>query len=95
VDNQNEKKEQHPVAKPRTVGIVRYIYWPYIKKESQPTSKVFFQQRSYRARDEHPLVKTTVIDLETEVLPEANNLQEALRRRRPGKILKSKSILLT
>jgi hypothetical protein len=29
-------------------------------------------------------MKTTVIDLETETLPEENNLQEALRRHRPG-----------
>ena len=41
--------------------------------------------RCYQAREPVPSVKTTVIDLETETLPEENNLQEAFRRHRPGK----------
>jgi hypothetical protein len=42
--------------------------------------------RCYAAREEEAAktMKTTVIDLETETLPEENNLQEALRRHRPG-----------
>ena len=61
-NNGDKLREEGPIAKPRTVGIVR----------------------SYQAREEAPVIKTTVIDLETETLPEANNLQEALRRHRPG-----------
>ena len=61
-NNGDNISNEGPVAKPRTIGIVR----------------------SYQAREETPVIKTTVIDLETETLPEANNLQEALRRHRPG-----------
>ena len=61
-DVEKKKTPEGPVAKPRTIGIVR----------------------CYQAREEAPLVKTRVIDLETETLPEENNLQEALRKHRPG-----------
>ena len=61
-NNGDTLRDEGPVAKPRTIGIVR----------------------SYQAREEAPVIKTTVIDLETETLPETNNLQEALRRHRPG-----------
>jgi len=74
VDDVEKKKiPEGPVAKPRTIGIVR----------------------CYQAREEAPLVKTRVIDLETETLPEENNLQEALRKHRPGEWVLVKCPLLT
>ncbi len=58
-------------------------------KKARPKSAI--EQRQSSANNNHSNNITNIIDLETDTLPEEKNLQEALRRKRPDYIEKSRT----
>ena len=60
-------------------------------QNGKPRPKSAIEQRNKKKNSSDLTAMTNIIDLETETLPEEKNLQEALRRKRPDYIEKSRT----